>query len=93
MTRMRMGLGGVLAVVAGAVLAEAQQAPPDPNDPRIGLKAGIHDAAFAARHMELVSTLPKPPGFFDPEFPAGVPAPPEPAEGAPPRTGKWPKAS
>ncbi len=83
MTRMRMGLGGVLAVAIGAVMAQAQQAPPDPNDPRIGLKAGIHDAEVAARHMELVSNLPKPPGFFDPEFPAGVPAPPEPVEGAP----------
>ncbi|MFN7980056.1 MAG: hypothetical protein U0P30_18125 [Vicinamibacterales bacterium] len=80
---MRTALAGAIAVTMGAVFAQAQQAPPDPKDPRIGLKAGIHDAAFAARNMELVSNLPKPPGFFDPEFPAGEPAPPERPEGAP----------
>ena len=63
----------------------AQQAPPDPKDPRIGLKPGLHDAGTAARHMELVSNLPKPEGFFDPAAPAGSPIPPERAPGeAPP---------
>ena len=46
-------------------------------DPRIGLKGGLRDAGQAARSMELVSTLPKPEGFFDPKAPAGPPTPPE----------------
>ena len=66
---MRIALVGGGLLITGALLS-AQQAPPDPKDPRIGLKAGIHDAGVAARHMELVSNLPKPAGFFDPEFPA-----------------------
>ena len=84
MTRMRTVIAGAMAVTMGAMIAQAQQAPTDPKDPRIGLKAGIKDAGFAARNMELVSNLPKPPGFFDPEFPAGEPAPPERPEGTPP---------
>ena len=47
------------------------------NDPRVGLKPGLHDAGVAARNMELVSSMPKPDGFFDPKAPAGVPTPPE----------------
>jgi hypothetical protein len=58
------------------VLGSAQQ-PSSANDPRIGLKAGLHDAGTAARNMELVSSLPKPQGFFDPKAPAGLPTPPE----------------
>ena len=46
------------------------------NDPRVGLKAGLHDAGVAARNLELVAHLPKPPGFFDPKAPAGNPIPP-----------------
>jgi hypothetical protein len=41
------------------------------NDPRVGLKAGFRDAGVAARGMQLISTLPKPEGFFDPKEPAG----------------------
>ncbi|MGE0814694.1 MAG: LVIVD repeat-containing protein [Vicinamibacterales bacterium] len=83
MTWMRIVLVGGALAVGGAVVA-AQQAPPDPNDPRIGLKAGLHDAGFAARNMELVANLPKPKGFFDPEAPAGSPSTPEPPPGTPP---------
>ncbi len=46
-------------------------------DPRVGLKAGFHDAGEAARNMERISSLSKPSGFFDPKAPAGDPAPPE----------------
>jgi hypothetical protein len=46
-------------------------------DPRVGLKGGLHDAAQASRNLELVATLPKPEGFFDPKQPGGVPTPPE----------------
>jgi hypothetical protein len=71
--------------VASAVgLAGAQQAPPNPKDPRIGLKAGLRDAGTAALNMELLANLPKPDGFFDPEAPAGSPTPPERVPGAPP---------
>jgi hypothetical protein len=41
------------------------------------LKSGLRDAGQAARNMELVSSLPKPPGFFDPKQPAGEPSQPE----------------
>jgi len=46
-------------------------------DPRVGLKAGLHDAGEAARNMVRISSLPKPAGFFDPKAPAGEPTPPE----------------
>ncbi len=47
------------------------------SDPRIGLKAGFRDAGQAAWNMELMASLPKPDGFFDPAAPAGNPTPPE----------------
>ena len=47
------------------------------KDPRVGLKPGLRDAGHAARHMELVASLPKPEGFFDPKVPAGDPTEPE----------------
>jgi hypothetical protein len=47
------------------------------GDPRIGLAPGLHDAAQAARNMELLSSLPKPEGFYDPKAPGGYPTPPE----------------
>jgi hypothetical protein len=54
------------------------------NDPRVGLKAGFRDAGVAARGMQLISTLPKPEGFFDPKEPAGPAAAPQPAPGTDP---------
>jgi hypothetical protein len=36
------------------------------NDPRVGLKGGLTDAAVAAKGLELVANLPKPEGFIDP---------------------------
>jgi len=47
------------------------------SDPRVHLKAGFRDAGEAAFHLDLVATLPKPEGFFDPHVPAGPPVPPE----------------
>jgi hypothetical protein len=57
----------------------AQQTPAVPavNDPRVGLKAGLHDAGEAAKNLERIATLPKPEGFFDPKAPAGSAIPPE----------------
>jgi hypothetical protein len=61
-------------VIAG----RAQERPvPSTRDPRVGLKAGLRNAGEAARNMELVSSMPKPEGFFDPKTPAGQPTPPE----------------
>ncbi|MDH4065232.1 MAG: DUF305 domain-containing protein, partial [Acidobacteriota bacterium] len=75
----------VAAILGGVVLVGvAQQRPADPNDPRVGLKAGLFDAGVAARNMELTATLPRPKGFFDPEKPAGDPMPAERAPGATP---------
>ena len=36
------------------------------SDPRVGLTAGFYDAGEASLNMELVTTLPKPDGFYDP---------------------------
>jgi hypothetical protein len=65
----------VCLLVAPAIVdVRAQQ---NGRDPRVGLKAGLRDAAVAIRHLELVASLGKPEGFFDPKNPAGDPTPPE----------------
>ena len=43
------------------------------DDPRAGLAAGFDDAGQAAMNLELVASLPKPPGFYDPENPGELP--------------------
>ena len=42
-------------------------------DPRVGLDAGFRDAGEAILNLALVESLPKPPGFFDPDNPASLP--------------------
>jgi len=42
-------------------------------DPRTTLSAGFRDAGQAASNMELIASLPKPTGFFDPSNPEGNP--------------------
>ena len=42
-------------------------------DPRAGLSAGLYNAGTAAMNMELLSTQPRPAGFFDPDNPADLP--------------------
>ena len=49
------------------------------NDPRAGLAAGFENAGQAIMNLRLEASLPKPPGFFDPDNPAGLP--PEPPQG------------
>ena len=44
------------------------------DDPRATLAAGLDDAGQAIENLDLVASLPKPAGFFDPENPAGLPA-------------------
>lgn len=58
----------------------------DAGDPRVGLKAGLHDAGEASFGLQRIATLPKPPGFapgdantVPPEPPPDPPA----ADGAP----------
>src|SRR5579884_195077 len=68
-------------VLLGAAIAGAQDRA---NDPRVGLKAGYKDAGTAARGLQLVKSVPKPDGFFDPKSPLGAPTPPERADGTPP---------
>jgi len=43
-----------------AIHGTAQQIPavPATNDPRVGLKGGLHDAGEAARNMERIANLP-----------------------------------
>ncbi|MCY3810215.1 MAG: DUF305 domain-containing protein [Gammaproteobacteria bacterium] len=43
------------------------------DDPRAGLEAGFEDAGQARMNLELVASLPRPPGFFDPANPADLP--------------------
>ena len=43
------------------------------SDPRAGLAAGFRDAGQAISNLELLASLPKPPGFFDPENPGELP--------------------
>jgi uncharacterized protein (DUF305 family) len=43
------------------------------DDPRANLEPGFLDAGQALLNLELIASLPKPPGFFDPENPAGLP--------------------
>src|SRR5207247_8313949 len=47
------------------------------QDLRVGLKPGFRDAGTAAFNLELIWSLPKPDGFFDPKAPPGTPFPPE----------------
>ncbi|QIL01380.1 DUF305 domain-containing protein [Sphingomonas sinipercae] len=42
------------------------------EDPRSNLKAGFRDAGQAASNLRLVTSLPKPTGFFDKNNPAGL---------------------
>jgi hypothetical protein len=85
----------VMAVGLAVTIGYAQQQPAAPaaKDPRVGLKAGFHDAGEAARNMERVGGLPKPPGFFDPRNPMGEPTAPEESETAKPAPQPAPSAS
>jgi hypothetical protein len=74
----------LFASLTGHAQAPASSSPA--SDPRVGLRPGFRNAGEAARNLQLVATLPKPEGFFDPLAPAGPPTPPEqpaPPEGKP----------
>jgi len=68
---------GAIGSLVMVGLAQEHSSPPHAADPRVGLKAGLHNAGEAARGVRRVATLPKPPGFFDPKMPAGEATGPE----------------
>ncbi len=81
----------LVALALSAAITGHAQAPASSAaaaDPRVGLTPGFRNAGEAVRNMQLVATLPKPDGFFDPKAPAGPPLPPEQPEkpGAAPET-------
>ena len=49
-------------------------------DPRVNLSPGFRDAGEAALNVQLVASLPKPEGFYDPDNPSGLPNRQEPQE-------------
>jgi hypothetical protein len=71
----------LLGLVAGSRAQERSDVPKAetgaesaaPSDPRVGLRAGFHGAGVAALGMELVASLPRPAGFYDPKAPFGIP--------------------
>ncbi len=66
------------AALAGLVAVDLiAQAPTASSDPRVGLKPGLRNAGTASRNMQLVASVPKPRGFFDPATPGGLPQPKE----------------
>src|SRR5687767_12721271 len=84
----------VLISFAISGVAQDRAATPGAADPRVGLKPGFRDAGVAARNMELVATMPKPEGFFNPKAPSGVAVPPEaPASSNTPPEGSTPPAA
>lgn len=63
-------------------------------DPRTNLRAGFQDAEQAISNMRLVSSQPKPTGFFDPTNPEGLPpVAPMPANAEPRPSGSPPPAA
>ena len=78
---LRLGLAAIVAFIGLGLPAplrsqEPAQTPPAPkgpthaihkNDPRVGLKAGLKDAAVAAKGVELVGHIDKPQPFQDPD--------------------------
>jgi hypothetical protein len=58
--------GVLLAMMSEGGAQAPTPTPSNQTDPRVGLKGGLTDAAFAAKGLELVANLPKPEGFVDP---------------------------
>ena len=73
--------GACVAVVMGTFVLAGQAQDRQPaagsKDPRVGLKPGLRNAGEAIKNLELLATLQKPSGFFDPQKPNGTPTAPE----------------
>ncbi|MBI4486133.1 MAG: hypothetical protein HY655_09000 [Acidobacteria bacterium] len=85
---MRLVAATVLCLSAASLCVvvdgDAQERPATATtDPRVGLKAGFRGAEVAVKNMALVSSSPRPAGFFDPANPAGTPTSPETNTSAP----------
>jgi hypothetical protein len=70
---LKYGLAAAALLSCGIAVMGAQErrGTTGKPDPRVGLKAGVRDAGQAIRNLELVSSLGKPAGFFNPETPLG----------------------
>src|SRR5450432_1339939 len=85
MTTLRFSLSLLAALCAAGQTAPTSKSSVFTNpraasdDPRIGLKGGLQDAAEAAFGLERIASLPKPPGFNNVVTPT---APPEPPQGS-----------
>src|SRR6185436_762067 len=78
LTEIVVGAGLIASLLAAAAAPQAQdRQAAGTSDPRVGLKPGFRDAGQAASNLELVASLPRPNGFFDPAAPSGAVAPPE----------------
>jgi hypothetical protein len=62
-------LGASALLVAGLFTLGTNPGEVQGQDPRVGLASGLHDAGEAALNMELLSALPRPAGFFNPDNP------------------------
>ena len=59
----------VLLMMMALVLPATAVAAQDSADPREGLAGGLFDAEEASENMNLLASVPRPPGFFDPANP------------------------
>jgi hypothetical protein len=87
-TAASIGLVAASLAVGYAQTPAGNEPKPSTTDPRANLKPGFRDAQVAAWNLDLVATLPKPEGFFDPSAPAGPisqPEQPDDAPGQPPQ--------
>jgi hypothetical protein len=67
---------------SNAAVPTNPRAPSD--DPRVGLKGGLYDAGEAAFGLQLLATLPKPPGFAPGDTVGTPPSPPAAGDAQPP---------
>ena len=84
-TAASIGLVAVSLAVGDAQTPAGNEPKPSTTDPRANLKPGFRDAQVAVWNLDLVATLPKPEGFFDPSAPAGPISEPEQPDDAPPQ--------
>jgi len=59
----------MIVLVAGGALAQETQVIATSNDPRIGLRSGLSDAATASRNLQLIGHADRLPNFADPKDP------------------------
>jgi hypothetical protein len=70
--RRLVATAAVAAMIAVSLASAASAELPTPNDPRVGLSAGDENAGTASKGVELLTHLPKPAGFRDPNNPGSI---------------------